>query len=442
LRISRAFRFLTHIAASLVIGVAMPAFAGTSPAIKLMGNASLATVVERVVPAVVSVVVKLKAPADATGNAVGSRQDPYMASGSGVIVDAMNGYVMTNFEVIRDAASMAVILHDGREFTAKLVGGDEGTDIALLQIDAKDLVAIPVGDSDALRAGDFVLAVGNPFGLTQTVTAGIVSALNRSGFDTNRYQDLIQTSLSISPGSSGGALVNLKGELVGINTIIAPDGGGLRIGFAVPMAMASSVMKQLVSFGEVKRGHIGMEAENMTPTLAKALGVEQALGAVVEDVDKNSSADRSGVRTGDVVIALDGKPLASAADLHNRLGVMIVGTKLHLTVLRDGAPKDLIVTIDGASETTAVASIDTRQTLRGALFAGKETEESKTGVEVTDVAHDSPAWRIGLRPNDFVVAVNRKPISSLSDFEAALNASPSHVTLSIVRGSADLLIIG
>jgi Do/DeqQ family serine protease len=463
---SRTHRIFPAVAASLVLSFVSPAFvapafAETSVATLQSGFPSLAPIVDRIAPAVVNITVKTKSQVKSSGADMqnvpeefrpffeapgsGGEHKPDVrqgtATGSGVIVDANNGYVMTNFHVINNASEITVTLKDRREFTAKLIGSDAGTDVALLQIDAKNLTAATLGDSSALHVGDYVIAVGNPFGLGQTVTSGIVSALGRSGLAIEGYEDFIQTDASINPGNSGGALVNMKGELVGINTaILGPNGANVGIGFAVPTAMAGAVMSQLVKYGQVERGRIGVQIQEMTPQLAKDLGVEQTTGAVISKVDKTSPAERSGIKTGDVVVAVDGKPLSSSFDLRNRIGLMRVGTSSHLTIVRNGNKKDIEVTIDASPKAVTVASVEERPTLQGATFASTDGRSSNTGVEVTDVAHNSPAWEIGLRPKDVVVAVNRKPVGSVEEFDNALK-SQRQAALFIKRGGEDVLIV-
>jgi Do/DeqQ family serine protease len=267
--------------------------------------------------------------------------------GSGVIVDARSGYVLTNQHVIAHADTIVVTLKDGRKFDATLVGSDPDTDIALLKIEARNLTAVPVGDPDRLEVGDFVLAIGNPFGLGQTVTYGIVSALGRSGLGIESYENFIQTDASINPGNSGGALVNLRGELVGINTaIFTPGGGNIGIGFAVPIDMAQSVMKQLVANGRVQRGRLGVQVQDLTPELIESLGIAAKQGAVVDFVDVLSPAQKAGILPGDVILSVDGAPVRGAADLRNRVGLTPVGQKIQLTLLRNNAATTLDVTIE------------------------------------------------------------------------------------------------
>ncbi len=440
-------------------------------ALQAAGVPSLAPVIERVTPAVVNVAVKEKTsddndggpgaqqqipeefrrffnlPEGSNGQGGGQRQKPRArtASGSGVIVDAKKGYIMTNHHVVDNASEITVTLKDRREFTAKVIGSDEGTDIALLKIDADNLAELPIGDSGAMKVGDFVIAVGNPFGLGQTVTSGIVSAMGRSGLAIEGYEDFIQTDASINPGNSGGALVNMKGELIGINTaIMGPSGGNVGIGFAVPTSMAQSVVAQLTKYGEVKRGRIGVQIQDLTPELAKSLAVNQIGGAVIERVEKDTPADRGGVKTGDVVVAIDGAPISGASALRNRVGLSPVGTDLKFTVLRGGARKDLSLTIEKEAKAVLTAAVNDRPTLQGAKFAGNGAAPSKAsagaGVEIVDVERESPAWQVGLRPKDVIVAVNRTAVKDVKELDEALQ-SKRQVALFIKRGGEDVLIV-
>ncbi len=432
---------------------------------------SLAPIIERVSPAVVNISVKVKAkgePAIAQNqipkefrrffenpNADGDDDDNQPAArprprergamGSGVIVDAKKGYVITNHHVIDDASEITVTLKDRREFTAKLVGSDEGTDVALLQIEAKDLVQLPTGDSSALKVGDYVIAVGNPFGLGQTVTSGIVSALGRSSLNIEGFEDFIQTDASINPGNSGGALINLKGELIGINTaIIGPSGGNVGIGFAIPTTMFEQVTAQLAKYGEVKRGRLGVQIQDLTPELAKNLGVSQEYGAVIGKIEKDSPADHGGLKTGDVVIAVNDRALVGSADLRNRIGLMTVGTEAHLTVLRDGNKKNLNVTVGKLpTEQKVATAVSERPTLEGASFSTVTLADSKggKGVRITNVARNSPAYQLGLRANDLIIAVNRTSVKNMEDFNNVLKDSKRQAALFIKRGDEDLLVI-
>jgi len=323
---------------------------------------SLAPMLARVTPGVVNIAVRGKVRAE---NPL--LQDPFFrrffnlpqrqqteeretqATGSGVIVDAAQGYVLTNGHVVDNATRIEVTTKDNRRITAKLVGRDTETDIALLQIPSQNLVAVPMGDSDRLQVGDFVLAVGNPFGLGQTVTSGIVSALGRSGLGIEGYEDFIQTDASINPGNSGGPLVNLQGQVVGINTaILAPGGGNIGIGFAVPINMARRVMDQIVRYGEVKRGRIGIAIQDLTPELAQAMNTKQTVGAVIARVEAGSAAEQAGLKSGDLVVAVNGTAVHSGTQLRNMIGLARIGDQVTLTVDRRGSEYTLPVRIDPA----------------------------------------------------------------------------------------------
>ncbi len=278
----------------------------------------------------------------------------FQATGSGVIVDAAEGYVLTNYHVVKDATSIEVTTKDNRRFRARLVGDDPQTDVAVLQIRGGDLTAVPMGNSDALRVGDFVLAIGNPFGLGQTVTSGIVSALGRTGLGIEGYEDFIQTDASINPGNSGGPLVNLYGQVVGINTaILAPGGGNIGIGFAIPINMARRVMDQLIRYGEVRRGRIGVEIQDLTPDLAQALGIRETEGAVIARVLPDSPAARAGLAPRDVVVAVNGAPVHSGAELRDRIGLARIGDVVKLTIDRRGVDRVVPVRIEEATASIA-----------------------------------------------------------------------------------------
>jgi len=334
-----------------------------SPLVGMDGQTpSLAPLVKQVTPAVVNIAVKgteevdnplLKDPLFRRFFNIpeGPIKREVQAAGSGVIVDAHAGYVMTNNHVIEHADQIVVTLKDNRHFDAKLIGTDPDTDIALLKIDADNLTALPIGDSDRLEVGDFVVAIGNPFNLGQTVTSGIVSALGRTtGGELEHYENFIQTDASINPGNSGGALINLRGELVGINTaIIGPSGGNVGIGFAVPINMARSVMDQLVAHGAVKRGRIGVTLQDLTPDIAEAMHVDVNEGAIVSKVDPQSPAKRAGIKPGDVIIAVNGTPVHGSSDLRNRVGLMSIGDTVSLTIVRSGAQQTIDVRIEKGS---------------------------------------------------------------------------------------------
>ncbi|GAP66186.1 periplasmic serine protease, Do/DeqQ family [Mizugakiibacter sediminis] len=364
--------------------------------------------------------------------------------GSGVIVDAGKGYVLTNNHVIAGADDITVTLQDGRNFKAKVVGADPDTDVAVVQIPAQNLRALPLADSSQLRVGDYVVAVGDPFGLGQTVTSGIVSALGRSGLGDNSYQNFIQTDASINPGNSGGALVNLRGELVGVNTMIySPSGGNVGIGFAIPSNLAGEVMQQLVRYGTVKRGSLGIDTQALTPRIARALGVEASAGAVVTRVDEGSAGDRAGLKPGDVITAVDGHPVRTPQDLRNAEGLAPVGSVLKLGVLRDGTP--LVVGAKVEPERLASADggrIDPR--LAGATLADipqRLRQQGLYGVQVTALSADSRAAAAGLQQGDVVVGVNQRPLADLRALRDALGQHPRQLMLAVVRGDNLLYLL-
>ncbi|HYA38141.1 MAG TPA: DegQ family serine endoprotease [Candidatus Methylomirabilis sp.] len=373
------------------------------------------------------------------------REREEQSLGSGVIVDAKRGYILTNNHVIAKADEISVTLRDGRKYKAKLVGTDPASDIAVIHIEADNLTAVALGDSGQLRVGDFVVAIGNPFGLGQTVTSGIVSALGRSGLGIEGYEDFIQTDASINPGNSGGALVNLQGQLVGINTaIVGPSGGNVGIGFAIPVNMARQVMAQLIEYGEVRRGQLGVYIQDLTPELAKALGVRQERGAVVTQVAPNSPAAKAGLKTGDVVVKVDGNAVTNASDLRNTVGLMRIGQTVTLDILRDGKPVRIEARIEKAKQTKLDAGAINKR-LEGAELGNISPDNPQfsgvEGVLVLKVARDSPAWDAGLRPGDVIRSVNRQPVRSVAELEAAVKKSPDGLLLNIQRDGGALFLL-
>ncbi|MBT8429230.1 MAG: Do family serine endopeptidase [Gammaproteobacteria bacterium] len=343
--------------------------------------------------------------------------------GSGVIIDANRGHVLTNHHVIEKAAEIRVTLNDGRELKAELLGSDPDTDVALLQIPAEDLTAIPLGDSRQLRVGDFVVAIGNPFGLSQTVTSGIVSALGRSGLGIEGYENFIQTDASINPGNSGGPLINLRGELVGINTaILAPSGGNVGIGFAIPVNMVEAIRRQIVDHGGVHRGTFGVTLQDLTPDLARALNLApDSKGTVVSGVKAGSAAAKSGLRAGDLIVKLDEHAIVNAADLKTQLALMRVGDRLKLRIIRDGSQRILNARIADPFEDFVEGKKISRQ-FRGALL-GEVVDESSLGtnpgIAVGPVEEDSNAWQSGLREGDVLFQINRSRVKTLEQLREA-----------------------
>jgi serine protease Do/serine protease DegQ len=428
---------------ALVAGLAAFPAAAQVPAVATRdGLPTLAPVLEKVMPAVVNIAVLQKSPEQQNplmrdpifrrffGQPAEAR--PQIAAGSGVIVDAKNGYVVTNAHVVKDALEIVITLKDNRRLPAKLVGADPGTDIALLRIEPKNLVDTKWGDSDALQVGDFVIAIGNPFGIGQTATSGIVSALGRSGLSVEGYEHFIQTDASINPGNSGGALVSLRGELIGINSaIIGPAGGNVGIGFAVPSVLARAVMDQLIRFGEVKRGRLGISMKD----------VEGGEGAQVADVQANSPAAQAGLKTGDVVTALNGRPVRGAAELRARLSVVPVGETVDLRVQRSNEARTLKARI-GELEKGQLTGGQTIPELAGAVLAEAERAGLRgrnRAVAVTGVEAGSPAFEHGLRAGDLIVAVNQRRVTSVPDLAKGLRGS-GRIILNVIRGDSPLAI--
>ncbi len=365
--------------------------------------------------------------------------------GSGVVVDAKRGYVITNSHVIADADRIAVTLHDGRTLEAEVMGSDPETDVAVLKIKPDRLVALPIADSSTLRVGDFVVAIGNPFGLRTTVTSGIVSALGRTGLGIEGYEDFIQTDASINPGNSGGALVNLKGELIGINTaILAPGEGNVGIGFAIPSNMVMSLKRQLIKFGKVQRGRLGVTAQDLTPDLANAFGIRGNRGAVIVKVQPDSAAARAGLRTGDVVLEVNDKPVRNSSDLRNVVGLLRVGDRLTMKIRRKNLTRTITATV-GKAAPTSIDGATLHGRLQGATFtdiAPNHPLRSRVdGVMVNELVRDSAAAGAGLRVGDIVVGVNRKPLRGLDDFQQLIRATGPPIALNIQRGHASLLLV-
>jgi len=365
------------------------------------------------------------------------RERQFQSAGSGVIVDAKNGYIVTNYHVVENASEITVTLLDDRSFSAKVIGSDEGADIAVLQAKQPNLVAMSLGDSAHLEVGDFVVAIGNPFGRQHTVTAGIVSALGRTGINPEGYEDFIQTDASINPGNSGGALVNLKGELVGINSaILSGSGGNIGIGFAIPVNMVKGVMDQLIKYGQVKRGILGVNIYNVTPEIAKEFGLAETTGALVAGVAPGSSAERAGIKTGDIITSINGVTMKGAGELRNAIGMLRVGDKVEIGFLRDGKPQKVIALIAERSEAEAANAADINEGLEGAELVDAP---NGGGVLVRTVQEGSPAAQAGIKANDLIVGVGRTPVSNAKTFrEAARGANV--LVLNVRRGTQVFLI--
>jgi len=365
----------------------------------------------------------------------GPRQRQFQSAGSGVVVDARQGLVLTNAHVVEHATEITVTTLEGRDYKGEVVGADPASDIAVVRVKNAKLTDIPLGDSTKAEVGDFVVAIGNPFGLQHTVTFGIVSALGRSGINPEGYEDFIQTDASINPGNSGGALVNLRGELIGINSaILSGSGGNIGIGFAIPSNMAKSVMEQLVSFGSVKRGILGVNVVTLTPEYADNLGLKDTQGALVSQVLQGSAADTSGLKAGDVITAVNNQPVHNGAELRNRIGLLRIGENVDIGYLRDGKSQHVTAVVQARSDVDGANASDLHRALEGADLA-----DGTGGVTVRSVAPGSPASQLGLMPNDLIVQVNRQHIANLKDLRAAMKDQNSAL-LSVRRGGALILL--
>ena len=360
------------------------------------------------------------------------REQVEQSLGSGVIVDADKGYILTNNHVVGGADDITVTLQDGRNFKGTLVGSDPATDVAVVKITADHLQALPIADSSELRVGDFVVAVGEPFGLGQTVTSGIVSALGRSGLGGSSFQNFIQTDASINPGNSGGPLVNLRGELVGINTmILSPSGGNVGIGFAIPSKIASAVMTQLITSGKVSRGNLGVQTQDITPNIAKLLGLKDNNGAVVTRVMPGSPADRAGLQTGDVLTSINGTPLQSADQLNNAEGLLPANSTVSLGVLRNGSTRQVtaqlapekIATLDGSKLDPRLAGVTFSE------LSDQQISQGLSGVSIANVASSSRAARAGLSNGDVIVGIGNRRITNLRDLQGLAGAKPRQLVL-------------
>ena len=445
------FLFLSACLAALLM--ACQAQASLPTAVNGQALPSLAPMLKKVTPAVVNISskhhVRVRDPflddpffRQFFGLPGQPRERVEQALGSGVIVDADKGYILTNNHVIKEADDITVTLQDGRDFKATVVGADPDTDVAVIRIKADKLTALPVADSGKLQVGDFVVAVGEPFGLGQTVTSGIVSALKRKGLG-DTYQNFIQTDASINPGNSGGALVNLAGQLIGINSMIySPSGASAGIGFAIPSNLALDVMHQLIRYGKVRRGSLGVEAQDVTPRIARALGLKDTDGALVTRIDGQSAAARAGVHEGDVIVGVNGQPINSVDQLNNAEGLLPVGKPVHLSLLRQG--KTMSLTTELTPEVLATAGgarVDPR--LAGASLSDLEKHQrdnGQYGVRVSKVSAGSRADDNGLQADDLIVGVGRVRIDNLKQLRHALARPPQQLILTIIRQGRGLYV--
>jgi Do/DeqQ family serine protease len=370
----------------------------------------------------------------------GPRERPFQSAGSGVIFDAKAGYIVTNAHVVENASEITVTLQDGRDLKADVVGSDEPSDVAVLKVKTDSLTQIALGDSAKVEVGDFVVAIGNPFGLQHTVTSGIISGLSRSGINPDGYEDFIQTDASINPGNSGGALVNLRGELIGINTaILSRSGGNIGIGFAIPVNMAHSVMDQLIKYGSVKRGLLGVSMYTVTPDIAQSLGLANAQGALVSQVVDGSPAEKAGIHTGDVITSVNGQPVKSNGELRNAIGLMRVGDKVEIGLVREGKPLHVTAVIADTS-TPQAGNNPTPEAIHRA-FEGATLVDAPDagGALVKGVEPGSAAAQVGLRNNDVIIGVNRGRVTTVQQLRERAK-SAAVLVLEVRRANAIVLI--
>jgi serine protease DegQ len=436
------------IAAGLLLTLMSGATAALPDFVKGQAVPSLAPLVKEVSPAVVNIRVsqtierrsqygdemfrRFFGLPDVPG---GSRE--VASAGSGVIVDAENGYILTNHHVVGDADKIQISLYNEVTLDAEIVGSDAATDIAVIKVEPNDLVEIPIGESDAVEVGDFVIAIGNPFGLGHTVTSGIISALGRTGIGGG-YEDFIQTDASINPGNSGGALVNMRGELIGINSaIISRSGGNVGIGFAVPSEIARSIMRQILDFGEVRRGLLGVQIQSIDTEAAKALGAEVESGALVTEITPDSAAEEAGLLVDDIIVRVNDKKIDSSGELANAIGLKGSGEEVRIEYVRDGEMQS-VTAILGQQISTQSSGYDLHPGLEGAQFASA-TVATASGIEVTEVEAGSPAAQRGLRAGDTIVAVNRQLVQNLPQFREEAEGEPI-LFLLVQRGDRQLML--
>jgi Do/DeqQ family serine protease len=442
--------------------LAPPALAQLPAAVGDTPMPSLAPMIKRVSPAVVNIAtrgtVRQRGPQNPLLDDpffrrffdipdVGPRERQFQSAGSGVIVDARAGLIITNAHVVENASEITVTLKDGRDLKATVVGADEPSDVAVLKVQGAGLVPIALGNSERVEVGDFVVAIGNPFGLQHTVTSGIVSGLGRSGINPDGYENFIQTDASINPGNSGGALVNLRGELIGINSaILSRSGGNIGIGFAIPANMARDIMDQLVKFGTVRRGLLGVSMYTLTPDLAQSLGLKDVQGALVSQVTRASAAELAGIRPGDVITAINGKPVRSNGELRNAIGLLRVGETVELAVVRDGKPRTLSATIpDSTNNSNASGTGANVPTNPGPIhpqLAGAELLDAADGagvlVRVIDPRSAAGQAQL-LRTGDRIEGANRQRVGSLKELrDIARRGGP--LVLTVRRGNAIVLV--
>ena len=445
---NRTYRFLVT---TLLLTIGAIGQAALPDSVDGQPMPSLAPLVKRVAPAVVNIRVSQTVETSSvygdemfrrffgipdTGPGGGRRE--VASAGSGVIVDAERGYILTNHHVVKNADEIQVSLFNGDSLDAEVIGSDAATDIALIKVDPENLTELSIGDSDAVEVGDFVIAIGNPFGLGHTVTSGIVSALGRTGISRDGLEDFIQTDASINPGNSGGALVNMRGELVGINSaIISGTGGNVGIGFAVPSEIAGSIMRQILDFGEVRRGLLGVTIQTMDSESAEALGTDIDRGALITGIAPGSAAEKAGLRVDDIITGVDGKRIDSDRELANAIGLRGSGEDVKIEYVRNGGKRSLTAEL-GRQAMRNITGTDIHPRLQGAEFA-TSSASATGGVEVISVEPGSLAAQRDLRAGDIIIQANRRDVRNLEQLREVAEGSRI-LFLLVRRGDRQLML--
>lgn len=430
-----------------IIGLTANIYAGTPTK---TNNATLAPMLKNVMPAVVNISVRGQLPpinVPIKPNQSVKVTPRFAGVGSGIIVDAKKGYIITNAHVVKDAKIIIVTLNDQRRLQGTLVGYDKKSDIAIIKIRAKHLSAIPFGDSDNLKVGDFVTAIGNPFGLSQTVTSGVVSSLNRSGLGIEGYENFIQTDAPINPGNSGGALIDMHGNLIGMNTaIISPysSGGNVGIGFAIPSNMCKNVMLQIIKYGKVEHSMLGVIVQSITPTLADAFNLHNTQGALISQVNPGTPAAIAGLQQEDIITKLNGKPVSTSFQVSNTIGLLRPGTKITLQILRNGKTKTIHAVTESMKKAKAEAKNAPKPLLAGLSLRNYNQlidDKQITGVQIVDVNDFSVAFSYGLRPGDVILTANNQSITNIQQLKKIANANPDKLLLKIQRGHGSSIFV-
>lgn len=449
INLKKSIILLSTLLAGAAITLPASAVAGLPTAVDNQSLPSLAPMLHNVMPGVVNILSQGRYNADDDPFAdpddnekERGRQNgkDFEAVGSGVVIDAKQGYILTNAHLTNQATTITVTLNDGRRFRAKLIGQDTASDLAVLQIPAKNLVAVPFADSNKVQVGDFVVAIGNPYGLNQTVTSGIVSALERNDLGIEGYEDFIQTDASINPGNSGGALVNLNGQLVGVNTaILAPSGGNIGIGFAIPSDMAKIIMDQIIKYGSVSRGIAGVIMQTVTPELASAFNEPDAKGALVTQVSPNSPAAKAGIQVGDIIESVNGESAVNAGQVRNAIGLLRAGSTINMQILRKNQPQNIkFVTADPQSYEKT--SRMTNPYLFGMVMRNFDAQVPNwghvQGVQILHLDDNCPGWQAGLRPGDVIITANSQNVPNLEALNNLAAGNPSQLLVNVFRGNA------